>query len=83
MTSFTKKIFFAQLYKGKIHGKTYYWLKVILQNPENFILAIWQMNTLTSDATKGASIPPTLAATEETPNPLLRTSVGNSSLVYT
>jgi len=38
--------------------------------------------TLTSDATKGANIPAILAAAEETPNPLVRTSVGNNSLVY-
>jgi len=33
------------------------------------------------NVTKGANIAPTLAATEVTPNPLLHTSVGNSSLV--
>ena len=38
---------------------------------------------LTNRETKGAKIPPTLAATDDTPMPLLRASVGNSSLVYT
>ena len=36
---------------------------------------------LTSEAIKGAKIPPILADTEVIPNPLLRTSVGNNSLV--
>ena len=38
---------------------------------------------LTSRETNGAKIPPTLAATDAKPIPLLRASVGNSSLVYT
>lgn len=38
---------------------------------------------LTRRETNGAKIPPNLAATDDKPIPLLRASVGNSSLVYT
>ena len=38
---------------------------------------------LTSRETNGAMIPPNLAATDDRPMPLLRASVGNSSMVYT
>jgi len=45
---------------------------------------IWKiLMFLTSRDTKGAKIPPILAATDDKPMPLLRASVGNSSLVYT
>ena len=52
-------------------------------NLSDYISIITLSLFLTNRETKGAKIPPILAATDDTPMPLLRASVGNSSLAYT